>query len=114
MGHNTPSFYNSIEMDKYKRTSPKYDWKVSKTKRIEPLKRTAKDQPETSPSTYKPDESLKARVLQSSPRFSYPKEKGKSFIARYQAQKAFVPAPCAYNTDAAYSKVTIGARRGYK
>lgn len=54
MGMSTPHSYNAMDMDKLKRTSPKHDWKVSKTKRIEPLKRTAKDQPETSPSTYKP------------------------------------------------------------
>lgn len=83
MGMSTPHSYNAMDMDKLKRTSPKHDWKVSKTKRIEPLKKNAKDQPETSPSTYKPQESLEKRVYSSSPKFSYPREKGKSFIQRY-------------------------------
>ena len=83
MGMSSPFSYNSMDLDKLKRTSPKHDWKVSKTKRIEPLKRTPKDQPEISPSTYKPDEALQKRVYTNSPKFSYPREKGKSFIQRY-------------------------------
>ena len=83
MGQSSPSHYNSIDLDKYKRTSPKYDWKVSKTVRIAPLKKNAKDVPETSPSTYKADECLKRKVFANSPYYSYPREKGKSFIARY-------------------------------
>ena len=54
------------------------------------------------------------QVKTSSPRFSYPKEKGKSFITNYQKQKSFVPSPSYYNTDKAFNIITIGARRGYK
>ena len=83
MGLSTPHAYNSLDLDKFKTSSPKYDWKVSKTIRISPLKKTAKDKPEVSPNSYKPDVALKSRVYTSEPRYSYPKEKGKSFIERY-------------------------------
>ena len=114
MGMSTPSHYNSIDLDKYKNTSPKYDWKVSKTVRIQPLKKTAAGAPETSPNSYKADESLQKKVLNQSPRYSYPKEKNKSFIQKHQTDKAFVPGPNKYNLDKAYDRITIGARRGYK
>ena len=114
MGQSTPSHYNSIDLDRFKCTSPKYDWKISKTVRISPIKKTPKEVGEISPSTYKPDESLKKRIFNNPPNYSYPREKGKSFIERYQKSKAFLPAPSHYNTDKAYSVITIGARRGYK
>ena len=79
MGQSTPSHYNSVAMEKYKNASPSFDWKVSKTVRIKPLTKTPAGTGEVSPSTYKPDESHKKTVT-SSPRYSYPKEKGKSFI----------------------------------
>ena len=57
MGLETPSPYNSINLDKHKTSSPKYGWN-SKTKRIAPLIKTAAGMPEVSPAVYKPDESL--------------------------------------------------------
>ena len=84
MGMSSPSHYNSIDLDRYRKTSPKYDWKVSKTVRISPLKKTPAGQGETSPNSYKVDEALKAKVHKQSPRYSF-KPKGKNFIARYQA-----------------------------
>lgn len=30
-GLSTPSHYNPVDLEKYKTSSPKYDWKVSKT-----------------------------------------------------------------------------------
>ena len=42
-------------MEKIKTNSPKYDWKISKTVRIHPLKKTPKDVAETSPHSYNPD-----------------------------------------------------------
>lgn len=83
MGMNTPSHYNKIDNEKYKTRSPKYDWKISKTIRIQPLKRTPKDQAEVSPSTYKPEDSLQKRIFTSEPKYSVGREKGKSFIDRY-------------------------------
>lgn len=113
MGMSSPSHYNSIDLDKHKTTSPKYDWTKTKTVRIQPLKKTPAGQAEVSPQTYSPDVSLD-KIGQSSPRYSYAKEKGKSFIENYNKKKAFVPAPSAYNVDKAYAVITIGARRGYK
>ena len=78
------------------------------------MKRTPKDQAEVSPSTYKPEESLKKRVYTSEPKYSVGREKGRSFIDRYQKAKAFVPSPSNYNVEKAYKFVTNGARRGYK
>jgi hypothetical protein len=112
-GHATPSFYNPIELEKVKNSSPKYDWKLSKTVRIQPLKKTPAGNSETSPHSYN-TETAKQKVGQTSPRYSYGKEKGKSFIQAYQASKSWVPAPSAYNLDKAYNRITIGARKGYK
>ena len=113
MGLSSPSHYNSIEMDRLKTSSPKFDWKISKTVRISPLKKTAAGQPEVSPSSYKND-AAKDKIGAKAIAFTYSKDKKKSFVARYEAQKKFLPSPCAYNVDAAYSKITIGARKGYK
>ena len=52
MGMNSPSHYNSIDLDKHKNTSPKYDWNKSKIVRIPQLKKTPAGQPEVSPSSY--------------------------------------------------------------
>jgi hypothetical protein len=60
----SPSHYNSIDLDKHKNSSPKYDWKISKSLRIKPLKRTAAGVPEVSPAAYKPDESLKKLIFE--------------------------------------------------
>ena len=76
----SPSHYNSLDLEKYKTSSPKFDWKVSKTVRISPLKRTPKDVAEVSPVAYNPEDSLKKRVFTSVQTYSYSKEKGKSFI----------------------------------
>ena len=113
MGQSTPPHYNSIDLDKFKTTSPKYDWKISKTVRISPLKKTPAFKPEVSPMSYKAIEG-KRYVNHSQPRYSYPKEKGKSFIEKSQKDKAFVPAPNSYDIDKAKKIVTLGARRGYK
>ena len=112
-GYSTPSFYNPIAMEKIRNCSPKHDWNKSKTVRIQPLKKTAAGQTEVSPHTYNPDTADK-RVYKASPRFSYGKEKGKSFINAYSSSKSWVPAPSAYNTDKAFGRITIGARRSYK
>jgi len=79
LGMASPSAYNSIDLDKFKTSSPKYDWKISKTVRMTPLKKTPASKPEVSPMSYRPDEKI---ILTSEPRYSYPKEKGKSFIQR--------------------------------
>lgn len=81
MGQASPSFYNTVNMERYKRSSPKYDWKLSKEVRIKPLKKTPAGQPEVSPVAYRPDESLKKRVFESGQANLFSKEKGKSFIA---------------------------------
>ena len=112
-GAEVPSFYNPIELEKVRNSSPKYDWKISKVKRITPLTKTPAGESETSPHSYNIDSS-KNRTQKSSPRYSYGKEKGKSFINNYSKQHAWVPGPAAYKLDSAYNKITIGARRGYK
>ena len=76
----SPSHYKEIDLDKYKTSSPKFDWKVSKTVRISPLKRTPKEMPEVSPVAYNAEESLQKRVFKKVQAYSYSKEKGKSFI----------------------------------
>ena len=81
--------------------------------RIHPLKKTPKDEAETSPHSYNSDVA-KMKMGQASPRYSYGKEKGKSFIQAYEKSKKWVPSPHAYNTEKAFAKITIGARRGYK
>ena len=72
-------------LEKYKRTAPSYDWKISKTVRIKPLTKTPKDRCEVSPTSYKPDEALKKKVFTKEPMYSYGKEKAKNFIDRYKA-----------------------------
>lgn len=114
MGLATPSFYNSVNLENYKTSSPKHDWKISKQVRIKPLKRTPAGQAEVSPAAYKPDESLKKKIFASVPTNAFCKEKGKSFIAEYQTKKKWVPAPNNYDVDKAYTRITIGARKGYK
>ena len=114
MGQSTPPHYNSIDLDKFKTSSPKYDWKISKTVRISPLKKTPASKPEVSPNSYRADVALKNKIHTSEPRYSYPKEKGRSFIQKYQKDKAFVPAPNSYDIDRAKKYITLGARRGYK
>ena len=114
MGMATPSHIKPVDLEKYKTSSPKFDWKVSKTVRIQPLKPTPKGEPEVSPVAYNPEESLKKRIYTSVQTYSYSKEKGKSFIQQYSHSKRHVPSPDSYNMDAAYSRITIGARRGYK
>jgi len=113
MGMSTPSHYNAVDLEKYKTASPKYDWKVSKTVRLQPLKRTPAGEGELSPVGYKAEDVFK-KITNSSPRYSYGKEKGGSFISSYEKGKAFVPSPASYNLDSAYKNITIGARRGYK
>jgi hypothetical protein len=83
MGMSSPSHYNSIDLDKHKASSPKYDWTKTKTVRIQPLKKTPAGQAEVSPHAYKADASLDA-IQTSSPRYSYGREKGKSFIETYR------------------------------
>ena len=69
-GKSTPSVYNLSNMEKYKTAAPSYDWKISKTIRIQPLKKTPADRSEVSPSSYKYDESLKKRIFTSEPKYS--------------------------------------------
>ena len=83
MGHASPSHYTPIDLQKIRKSSSSFDWKVSKSKRFHPLVKTPAGMSETSPFSYKPDESLKARVYNTSPKYTYPKEKGKSFISAY-------------------------------
>ena len=108
-----PSFYTPIELEKIRNSSPKYDWKISKSKRITPLAKTPAGMSETSPHSYDLEPS-KRRTEKSSPRYSYGKEKDKSFINNYYKSKAWVPGPGNYKVDSAYNRITIGARRGYK
>lgn len=58
-GQSTPSFHNPIDLDKYKKTSPKFDWKASKSVRIQPAKKTPAGASETSPHSYKFDGAFK-------------------------------------------------------
>lgn len=69
-GKSTPSVYNLSNMEKYKTAAPSCDWKISKTIRIQPLKKTPADRSEVSPSSYKYDESLKKRIFTSEPKYS--------------------------------------------
>ena len=84
MGLSTPSHIKPVDLEKYKTSSPKFDWKLSKTVRISPLKKTPKDIAEVSPVAYNPEDALKKRVFTSVQTYSYSKEKGKSFISQYQ------------------------------
>lgn len=113
-GNSSPAHYGTVELERFKTSSPKYNWNQSKVVRIKPLKKTPADQPETSPSIYKHEESFKKRIATRMPCYSTPREKGKSFIQRYQAQKAHIPSPSFYHIEKADKIVTIGARRGYK
>ena len=79
-GKATPAVYNLTNMENYKNAAPKYDWKISKTVRIKPLKKTPADRHEVSPTSYRADESLAKKVFSSEPKYSYGKEKGRSFI----------------------------------
>lgn len=82
-GLSSPSFYDSVDLEKYKKSSPKYDWKASKTQRITPLKKTPASLPEVSPMSYKAEEVLKKKIQPTVLTYSYSKEKERSFIARY-------------------------------
>ena len=46
--------------------------------------------------------------------YMFDKAKMNSSIEKTIKQKAFVPAPCAYNTEKSSKFATLGLRRGYK
>lgn len=92
MGQNTPSHYNATDLEKYRTSSPKYDWNKSKTIRMHPLKKTPASKAEVSPASYKPDQSAKS-FYKAVPMNTFTKEKGKSFMMKLEKDKKLVPGP---------------------
>ena len=117
-GMETPSHLNPIEMDKIK--SRTLATKIIKPSATEEEKRKFVRNNDPSPHTYKVEES-KDKFSASIIKYSFSKNKQQSFVD--EALKKFTgrnthPQVGKYNIDKVTnfntSKVTIGARRGYK
>lgn len=100
----TPSFYDSINMDFIKQRS-RITKLVDKTVRFPDRKKE-----DLAPTLYSPTNLL----LTASPRFTLAKTARNNFVEKYTKNKAIVPAPNTYHPEKAEKYVTLGMRRSYK